>query len=698
MSALQKYEILLKGVIRQRHSIIHIETDDYYTEEQRLKRIIESEIDGIKNSDINIWLPDIGKKRLYEGDVEGDSLCQSLRVLPDANDKFRSILIIRGLHYYFDMHSDSIAQISTLLYEFYARNEQLNVSSRSIIIIISPKFEIPIDLKLCIYTVNPPLPDEKDIEMELGLSGINDNDVNKFAKYGYKPEGKPYRFTKRFFKSRGKIVYEDNKRNLINALKGLRIHDINRLLFYGSTPYLIEGSDIESFEDRKKRMVQDSGLLTVENVPEYYSDFVGDIDGLKRYMIKEKGVIDNRVYYNKKMPLPKGILLVGPPGCGKSETSKAIASILRMPLYSMDMGKLLGSLMGQSEHNFDKALSIAEAAQPCVLRIDEIEKAFAGSGADQNEQTMTHIVGHFLTWMQERKSLVYLVATANDLEMLRPEFLRKGRWDEIYYLTYPSADGMKRIVESCLRKYGLRMADGEFFNQNDCDEDEDGNRILSSPIGKETKAIIDSFYKKNNSIKLSGAEIVDIIEQIYKSQFVSSPKSQESKVLSLELFKNKLIELSKKDRDVDLNRVINREILEIEINQMLKNKSDDKQIEERLKRMIEIKYNDNQVKRMIDSELYSLEINSILSGNSSKFDKNKIRSLLESKYDKNKLIHDELGELKISMLLNDEKHVKECQEELQCKLRDKYKNDHIEELYESRGYKSASKWPPKESR
>lgn len=692
-SSLTEYEESLRRCITQRRSIIHIETDDYLTEESRLKCHFREEARDYENSNVNIWLPDTGKKRFFSGDVEGDNLCESLRSLPGLKDKFKSILVIRGLHFYYDMQSDSIAQITTLLYEFYTINERKNKKERSFIVIISPRFDIPMELRGCIYSITPPYPDEKDIENELGLSDITDPKL--YYGKGFEPEGRPYKFAKQFFKERGKEVYEENKKNLINALKGLRIHEINRLLYYGPEPFLIRGFDIKSFEESKKRMVQDSGLLKVEDFQdkERYDEYVGDIEGLKRYMKKEKGVIDNRAFYNEKMPLPKGILLVGPPGCGKSETSKAIASILDMPLYSMDMGRLLGSLMGQSEHNFEKALSIAEAAQPCVLRIDEIEKAFAGSGADQSEQTMTHIVGHFLTWMQERKSLVYLVATANNLEQLRPEFLRKGRWDEIFYLTYPSADGMKRIIESCLKKYNLRMEDGD-DNCFEKETDDLGNVIRKSPIGKTTEHIIEEFFKKYKPIKVSGAEIVDIIEQLYKSQFVSSPKSEESRILSVSIFETKLTELANKDRDIEINKIINRDILEIEIGQILKNRIDDKLFEERIKKAIELKYGDDEIKSMIASELDSLEINSLLAGNRSKFNRKEVEPLLGKKYNKCKLIHEELLEIKLNLLLHEEKHVKECEKELRAKLREKYQDYNIEEYFESKGYKSASQWPP----
>ena len=666
MSALKEHYERLKSLIEQRRSIIYIQTDDCQSEVERIKDIFKElniKKEGFKKDNINIWLPDGGgKRRLYGGSVQGDGLCNSLRSLPlqeneskneneidttcpncghtyslqenrSFPDSFKSILIVRDLHYCFESNTDDSPQVASLLEEFYYSNEKREREERSIVIIVSPKFEIPIDLKNCVYTVTPPYPDETDIEEELGLLDSIDEIKLKLDEQGvYKVPNKSYVFLDSFFHGRRGDVYVSNKKKLLAALKGLRIHEIQTLLSYNVPSYTIAGVDINDFRESKKRMVQDSGLLRVEHFQdqEKYDDYVGDIEGLKQYMRKEKGVIDNRGFYNKKMPLPKGILLVGPPGCGKSETSKAIASILDMPLYSMDMGRLLGGLMGQSEHNFERALSIAEAAQPCVLRIDEIEKAFAGSGSNENDQTMTHIVGHFLTWMQERKSLVYLVATANNLEMLRPEFLRKGRWDEIFYLTYPSSEGMKKIVVSCLKKYGLKMEDWE----NDAD-----NKVL----GNRTKEIIDYFYEQNPSIKVSGAEIVDMIEQIYKSQFVDLQNSknkksntedkteiiEKAKILSVNSFNRKLDSLSKKQRDVEISKAIDRDILDIEINQLLKNKSEDKQLESEIRKIIETKYNDEAIKGMIESELDSLEISKMMSESNTQFNRGNIEPILK---------------------------------------------------------------------
>ena len=181
--------------------------------------------------------------------------------------------------------------------------------------------------------------------------------------------------------------------------------------------------------NEKKRLVQNSGLLQVIDIDyERQKNRIGNIDNLRKVLDTQRDIINNIEHYNPAMPKPKGILLVGAPGCGKSEAAKSVAAILEKPLLRLDIGALMGQYVGVSEHNLIEAIRTAEAAAPCVLWIDEIEKAFAGfsNSEGENDITVMRMVGYFLTWMQERKSLVYLVATANSLDNLRPELLRKG--------------------------------------------------------------------------------------------------------------------------------------------------------------------------------------------------------------------------------------------------------------------------------
>ena len=183
-------------------------------------------------------------------------------------------------------------------------------------------------------------------------------------------------------------------------------------------------------------------------------DDIGGLDNLKDYISDKEHIFQNLGKAIKfGVDIPKGILLVGLPGCGKSLASKAIANIFKMPLLRLDIGKLMGKYVGESEENLREAIKISEAVAPCVLWIDEIEKAFAGIGGTSGASDITtRLLGYILTWLQEKKSAVYVVATSNDINSLPSEFFRKGRFDETFRLDLPNAKERKEIFELHLKK------------------------------------------------------------------------------------------------------------------------------------------------------------------------------------------------------------------------------------------------------
>ena len=147
--------------------------------------------------------------------------------------------------------------------------------------------------------------------------------------------------------------------------------------------------------------------------------------------------------------VPKGVFIDGMPGCGKSLCAKATAALFESPLLKLDMGSLMGKYQGESEKNLRQAIKIAEAAAPCILWIDEIEKAFTGVGGSE---VLTRMFGYFLSWLQEKKSSVYVIATANNAANLPPELKRKGRFDEIFCVKLPNDEERKKIFEVHLNK------------------------------------------------------------------------------------------------------------------------------------------------------------------------------------------------------------------------------------------------------
>ena len=146
-------------------------------------------------------------------------------------------------------------------------------------------------------------------------------------------------------------------------------------------------------------------------------------------------------------------MIAGVPGCGKSLNAKAAANLFEVPLLRLDMGRLMGKYVGESEGNLRKAIALAEAISPCVLWIDELEKAFAGiGGAGSGAEVTTRLFGNFLTWMQEKESPTFVVATANDIIKLPPELMRKGRFDEIFYVGLPNDKEREKIFTIHINK------------------------------------------------------------------------------------------------------------------------------------------------------------------------------------------------------------------------------------------------------
>lgn len=204
--------------------------------------------------------------------------------------------------------------------------------------------------------------------------------------------------------------------------------------------------------NEKKQIVRKSGIL--EFYPTGHNiDELGGFSSLKKWL-QERG----RAFFSSKakqfgLPAPKGVLLLGPPGTGKSLTAKIISNYWRMPLLKLDFGKIFSGLVGSSEENMRHALKTAEGLSPTVLWVDEIEKGLAGGRSGSSDGgTAARVLGSLLTWMQEKTSTVFVVATANDITKLPPELLRKGRFDEIFFLDLPSAEERKEIFNIHLKR------------------------------------------------------------------------------------------------------------------------------------------------------------------------------------------------------------------------------------------------------
>ena len=240
------------------------------------------------------------------------------------------------------------------------------------------------------------------------------------------------------------------------SLKGLtkvEIDHVLNMIIESKNNISISGRDIIIKE--KGQIIKKSSILEIMDFKEKIED-IGGLEGLKEWL-KSKAQVFRRLDEAKKFGVdtPKGVLLVGMPGCGKSLAAKASARLFNVPLLRLDIGRLLGKYVGESEHNMRVALKTAESISPCILWIDEIEKAFAGINQDGGASDITkRLFGQFLTWLQEKENTVFVVATANDITAFPPEFLRKGRFDEVFFIDFPNEEEREKIFKIHLEKRG----------------------------------------------------------------------------------------------------------------------------------------------------------------------------------------------------------------------------------------------------
>lgn len=243
----------------------------------------------------------------------------------------------------------------------------------------------------------------------------------------------------------------DDKDRLVKASVGLTLAEAENALARAMVnDGRLDASDVQVVLEEKRQTIRKSGILDIVPTVETLED-VGGLENLKKWLIKRNGSwLASAAEYG--LPAPKGILITGVPGCGKSLTAKAVASEWGLPLLRLDMGRVFAGLVGSSEQNMRSALQVAEAIAPCVLWIDEIEKGFSGLSGSGDSGVSKRVFGTFLTWMQEKSRPVFVIATANNIDQLPPEFLRKGRFDEIFFVDLPTGSERRPIWKTHLAR------------------------------------------------------------------------------------------------------------------------------------------------------------------------------------------------------------------------------------------------------
>ncbi|RMH24225.1 MAG: AAA family ATPase, partial [Planctomycetota bacterium] len=310
---------------------------------------------------------------------------------------------------------------------------------RKLIVLSTPISGLPIDLRKEVPTVELELPGIEDLRVVL------EDAANALG-----------------------VPASEDDESLLDAARGLTVMEA-RLAFGQAAAELgrLDHSAVPLVAREKERIIKQSEVLEYYQTDARMTD-VGGLDQLKEWLDR-RGRAFGAGARDFGLDAPKGVLLLGVQGCGKSLLAKAVAATWQFPLLRFDMGKVFGGIVGQSEGNIRTALQVAQALAPCVLWIDEIEKGLAGMGSsDQTDAgTTARVVGTFLTWLQEKTDPVFVVATANRIDMLPPELLRKGRFDEIFFVDLPTRDVRKEILSIHLKKKGRKPQDFEIADLAD---------------------------------------------------------------------------------------------------------------------------------------------------------------------------------------------------------------------------------------
>ena len=281
------------------------------------------------------------------------------------------------------------------------------------------------------------------------------------VKIGLPNEEEMYSIIKEYIDDyRSEIPIEwDNSdiRDAASALSGVSKIEAENVMATLIANKCIRKSDMDEIRFAKNRLFSDISGLEKIDVDDSIKE-VGGLEGLRKWLNEKKELLKPEkrdILRAKGLQPPRGILLVGVPGCGKSLSAKSISANWRLPLYRLDFATVQGSYVGQSEQQLKDALTTAEGMAPCILWIDEIEKGLSGATGKSSGDggVSTRMVGQFLFWMQECKKQVFVVATANDVSMLPSELLRRGRFDELFFVDLPTADERRDILSLYMKKY-----------------------------------------------------------------------------------------------------------------------------------------------------------------------------------------------------------------------------------------------------
>jgi SpoVK/Ycf46/Vps4 family AAA+-type ATPase len=403
----------LDVLVRARYSFVYLVS----WEEQRLDSILQ-DLARAHGRALHEWTVTRGLRRLSGGRAvsptdDSRDPARALQAIAELGEP--SLVVLKDFHAYFD--SPAIVRGMRDLAHFLK-------STATTVVLLSPALHIPIELEKEMTVLDVPMPTSTELLQLL-------KDIVTLVRKG------------------GKAAVALTRADgdaLVKAATGLTLSEAENAFAKAiASNGRLDADDVRLVQDEKRQIIRKSGLLEFYPADERLES-VGGLDGLKQWLTRRTAAFGEEAR-RFGLPEPRGVLLLGVQGCGKSLTAKAIAAHWRLPLLRLDVGRIFSGLVGSSEENLRRAIRVAESVAPAVLWIDELEKGLAGAGgAGAHDTGVTQrIFGAILTWLQEKTAPVFVVATANRIDLLPPELLRKGRFDEIFFVDLPTEPEREEI-------------------------------------------------------------------------------------------------------------------------------------------------------------------------------------------------------------------------------------------------------------
>ena len=399
-------------------------------------------------------------------------------------------------------------------------------TERKCVILTGAKYYLPVEFEKLVSLLDWPLPEKEIIKNKI---------VSLLEKASKRAD----------FDSFRTVYNELELENIIKAFQGLSLREVEMIFTY----FLITEDELnpQKISSKKRDIIKQSGILEWIEI-EHGLSKVGGLSNLKTWLHKRKNAFSESAKEYGLPENPKGLLIIGVQGAGKSQISKAIASFWELPLLRLDIGRIFSGIVGSSEENLRSVIKTAESVAPCIMWVDEIDKAFSSSTFSGDSGTSSRIFGTFLTWMQEKKSPVFVVATANDVSHLPPELIRKGRFDDIFFVDLPDEEERKEILKIHLEQRTL-----DLFNF-------DLNQLVKETshfTGAEIEAAIVSAMYEGFSDNKRQIETVDIIKELKESVPIST--TMKEKVTALREWAEKRARHASKSKVPNQIKIIENE-------------------------------------------------------------------------------------------------------------------------------------------